>query len=267
MAFSYEEISTQLEKLSEIIERSRARSMHTESYNKSISQSKKTMKSVNYYDSPKSKAKSQVAAKPRKLSKPEKNPRLCPWVELDDQIKDFHQENLYGKPAKRKAKTAPPSLKKKALRKKQQNASIRSEQKEQSQDSRSLYSYSDSNVYSDYDPYYSYSDYSFGSDQEDFLISEIEGPIQKGLVRTFFRKWERRFFARISLLIQRELHNNENRAKQENEDQKKPKSKESPEKHADEEQESDDNKAQKNFTDVDSDQKEKLIDIIFNSSQ
>ena len=258
MAFSYDEISTQLEKLSDIIQRSRARSIHTENYNKSVSQTKQTVKSVNSYHSKTQTKPKTRSPKHKKLSKLERNPRLCPWIELDDQIKDFQNKDINRKPTKKKAKTAPPSVTKKKPTKIIQKDSNNDAKTQQFRDSPSFYSYDD---YDEYYPYYSYSDYSMGSDQEDFLISEIEGPINKGIVKQCFKKWEKRFLARISLLIQRELHQSEDSKDKINQ------KKEETEKKTYDKQTNQETKPRKTFNDVDSDQKEQLIDIIFNSSQ
>ena len=250
MSFVYNDIANQLERLYDIISRSRE-------YNSSICQGKQkktkrsqsySSKSVNRSNSPKKQKQSNSSVRSARPPKLEKNSRLCPWIELDEQIKSFQYQNLPEKRRNRSAKTTPVTPT--PIRK---SKPIKSHQIYEYSDDSPISDYSQGEYSNDYD-FYSSEYQSMSSEQEEFLLNDIQDTLDFYITQHFFHKWENRFFAKASMLIQKELRTIESKTEVKNETIFESSSTES----------TDD---VNHITALDSDEKERLIDIIFNSSE
>ena len=249
MSVSFNSLAEQLIRLSFLISKS-------DSMNKSIvftnSPSKKRRRAKSVFLK-KNKKNSKSTSKTPKLSRTQNslhNARLMPWVQLDDKIKNLQHPS----PSKRYKKSSFSTPKNK---KNMCNTTIDYNNSEPN----SIFSSDDDELLEYNSDFYDlYSEDSMDSDTEDFLISEVEKVINSQRLRKYFHKFEQRFFIRKSMYIREQLQSlrmsseqNENRSEDLQTEPNLVK-----------------NVSMENvntITVLDSEEKEKLIDIIFNSSE
>lgn len=235
MSKTYDDIAKQFEQLFSIV-------LSSKKLSKSIQQYYGSPKSKTYHQSKKT-AKSVMSYSPtKKKTSPEKNSRLCPWIEDNKNYSLFQsfQSPKKNKNTKKVAKSFQGFKKPEPL---QYNE----------------YSY-ENETGTETEVLSILTDSEMNSDDEEYFIEELDAILNDHITKKFFRVWKNRFMIRTSILIKRELQNL-TLSKQMTQNQ------EIESENEEEKMDSNDNGPYKRLSALDSEEKENLIDIILSSQE
>ncbi|EAX97637.1 hypothetical protein TVAG_382610 [Trichomonas vaginalis G3] len=241
MSITFDDIANQFEQLFSIVSRSKKLSKSIMSQQASNS---KLSKSVRSRSSRKSLKSSYSCKSSCKMTSPEKNSRLCPWIEDNRHYSTLLSLQKQSKP-------------KKSLRMTKSFQGYREQEK----------TFDEPEFFSpDYDTnstevYPSYSDSEMNSDDEEMFIREIDLILNSHIQKKFFQSWRNRFMIRTSILIKKQLqsislshqYNHENEFYHEEEEECI--------------QDSSESLPPKRLSALDSEEKERLIDILLSSQE